>query len=94
MSHAPRSQLTQFELDIISDHSEANSDGSNFVVFWETDNADYNCFAYAVGEEGQFLTPTNMTDVNNICKMESIYITLSILDANSRTRRLIWLLSG
>ena len=59
--------LTQFEADIINDHSAAALDGSNFVVHWGTETHVYNCFAYAVNEVNKKLTPQTMVDLRFDC---------------------------
>jgi hypothetical protein len=60
-------QLSQFEIDIIRDHSEAREDARNFALYWDTESPSYNCFAYAVGEMGHFLTPNTMEEIEDTC---------------------------
>ena len=60
-------ELSQFQLDIIRDHSGAARDGNNFTVYWDTHDPTYNCFAYCINKTTRRITPTNIDILDEQC---------------------------
>ncbi|KAJ2893729.1 hypothetical protein MKZ38_008299 [Zalerion maritima] len=52
-------ELTNFQRDIIRDHSAANERAQNFVVYPDTESSYFNCFAYVVNETSRKVTPAS-----------------------------------